>query len=37
MEYIQAHIGVYKLAGWGKQNEVNAAQSKKKLDAIILN
>ena len=37
MEYIQAHIGAYKLAGWGKQTKVNADQSKEKLDAIMLN
>ena len=30
------HIGACKQAGWEKQAEVNAAQSKEELDAIIL-
>lgn len=30
------HIGTCKQAGWSKQAEVNAAQSKEELDAIIL-
>lgn len=30
------HIGICKQAGWVKQVEVNAAQSKEELDAIIL-
>lgn len=31
-----SHLGTCKQAGWSKQAEVNAAQSKEELDAIIL-
>lgn len=33
---LSTHIGTCKQAGWNKQAEVNAAQSKEELDAIIL-
>ena len=33
---LSIHIGTCKQAGWNKQAEVNAAQSKEELDAIIL-
>ena len=33
---LSSHIGTCKQAGWNKQAEVNAAQSKEELDAIIL-
>lgn len=33
---LSTHIGTCKQAGWSKQAEVNAAQSKEELDAIIL-
>lgn len=33
---LSLHIGTCKQAGWSKQAEVNAAQSKEELDAIIL-
>lgn len=33
---LSTHIGTCKQAGWSKQAEVNVAQSKEELDAIIL-
>ena len=33
---LSTHIGTCKQAGWNKQAEVNAAQSKEELDAIVL-